>query len=416
MKRAIISEEACGFGLSLSLLAACLLFSTVPAKAEYHLQPGDVIEVSVAGIPELRQRAAVQLDGTISVPLVGALTVAQLSLPEVRARIQSAMASKVFRLRLATGQEVAVTIERDEVSAAIAEYRPIYVSGDVANPGEKAYRPSMIVRQALAAASGLQPVPVQANFRSLDPSSLKSEYTSTWLELAKEQARIGRIRAELGEEVRSGGTDLPPAPVAQAAAAEISSLEADYSDSRQDDYEREKQFLLKDMKIAEEQSKILAEQQQKEAQGVQADLLDLEKAVELLNKGSLTNTRVTEARRAVLLSATRKLQTDAELMHVNRQRNEILRKLEKLGDQRRLDLLRDLQDGTVRVGSLRAKLQSIQEKLQMSGMMPPIASEADAKLEITIRRRGSNGWQRLDADEDTELLPGDIIEVVRHFS
>lgn len=416
MKRAIVSEEGCGLRLTLVLLMAGLLFSTVPAKAEYYLQPGDVIEVSVAGIPELRQRTAVQLDGTISIPLVGALTVAELSLSEVRVRIQSALASKVFRLRLATGQEIAVTIEQDEISASIAEYRPVYVSGDVTNPGEKAYRPHMIVRQALALASGLQPVPVQANIRSLDPSSLKSEYTSTWLEIAKEQARIRRIRAELGEEIQPGSMDLPPAPIPQAVVAEIASLEANYSDSRQEDYDREKQFLLKDIKLAEEQSKILTEQQQKEAQGVQADLLDLEKAVELLNKGSLTNTRVTEARRAVLLSATRKLQTDAELMHVNRQRNEILRKLEKLGVQRRIDLLRELQDGNVRIGTLKAKLQSIQEKLQLSGMMPPIASTAGAKPEIIIRRRGKNGWQRLDADEDTELLPGDVIEVVRNFN
>ena len=53
-----------------------------------------------------------------------------------------------------------------------------------------------------------------------------------------------------------------------------------------------------------------------------------------LRQGSLISPRVTDARRAVLLSSTRKLQTSAQLMDVKKQQDEFKRKLEKLDDQR----------------------------------------------------------------------------------
>ena len=130
-------------------LAAVLLCSMTPAKAEYRLHVGDVIEISVARLPELKQRVHVQLDGTISFPLLGTLPVENLSPAEVQAKAQTMLAAKVFRQRAPDGHENSVTIEPDEVTATVVEYRPIYVNGDVSKPGEQAYRPLMTVRQAI---------------------------------------------------------------------------------------------------------------------------------------------------------------------------------------------------------------------------------------------------------------------------
>lgn len=48
------------------------------AKAEYRVNVGDVLEVAMAGVPELRHRAPVQINGNISLPLVGMLPAAGL--------------------------------------------------------------------------------------------------------------------------------------------------------------------------------------------------------------------------------------------------------------------------------------------------------------------------------------------------
>jgi polysaccharide biosynthesis/export protein len=118
-------------------MAVGLIIST-QAKAEYEYQVnvGDVLEVAVAGVPELRHRAPVQIDGNISLPLVGMLAVAGLPLPQIRAKIGAALTSKVFRQRTSDGREIAVVIDADEVTTIVAEYRPVYVNGDVSKPGE----------------------------------------------------------------------------------------------------------------------------------------------------------------------------------------------------------------------------------------------------------------------------------------
>src|SRR5690606_6342358 len=44
-------------------------------EAEYRLNFGDVLEFSVRGFPDLRQKAMVELDGEVSVPLAGRVRV-----------------------------------------------------------------------------------------------------------------------------------------------------------------------------------------------------------------------------------------------------------------------------------------------------------------------------------------------------
>src|SRR6266850_1446734 len=145
--------------------------------------------------------------------------------------------------------------------------------------------------------------------------------------------------------------------------AEIVSVEAEHLRTEQADYDREKAFLQHSIKQGDEQIKVLSEQNTKEEQGVQADTEELQRVNELFGKGTLPSPRVTDARRAVLLSSTRKLQTAAQLMQVKKQQDEIARQLERLDDQRRIKLLQELQDARTRLGQVRAKLQSTGEKL-----------------------------------------------------
>jgi len=63
----------------------------------------------------------VQLDGTVSLPLVGTLPVAGLPLPQIQTQIGAALASKVFRQRTQAGRESAIVIDADEVTATVAE-------------------------------------------------------------------------------------------------------------------------------------------------------------------------------------------------------------------------------------------------------------------------------------------------------
>jgi polysaccharide export outer membrane protein len=394
------------------LLAAALLCSITPAKAEYQLHVGDALEISVARLPELKQRVPVQLDGTISYPLLGTILVAGLSPAEVQAKVQTMLAAKVFRQRTSDGREYSVTIEPSEVIATIVEYRPIYVNGDVSRPGEQAYRPLMTVRKAVALSGGYDIMRLRMSNPILETADLRGEYESLWTEYAKEQAHVWRLKQELGQEITVDQTALLDVPVARSTAQAIVNVEAEHLKTRQADQQAERKFLQRAIVHADEQIQILVEQQKTEDQANQTDVEELERAKELFNRGNLTSPRVTDARRAMLLSSTRKLQTTAQLMQTKRQRDELSRQIERFDGQRRSDLLRELQDTTVALSKIRFKLQSTGEKLQYTVLAKSqLGRGFGSKPAITIVRNGAKGIENLIANEEFELQPGDVVEV-----
>lgn len=394
------------------LIAVALTCSIAPAKADYRLHAGDILEISVARLPELKHRVPVQLDGTISFPLLGTMSVAGMSAADLQARVQATLAAKVFRQRTPDGRENSVTIDPDEVTATIVEYRPIYVNGDVARPGQQVFRPLMTVRQVIALSGGYDVMRLRMNNPVLETADLRGEYEALWTEYAREQAHVWRLKQELGQESGLDRAALLDVPVARSTALDIVNGEAEQLKARLADQQAEQKFLQRAIVQADEQIHILSEQQKTEEQANQADTEELERAKELFNRGNLTSLRVSDARRAMLLSSTRKLQTTAQLMQTKRQRDDFLRQIERLDGQRKSDTLRELQEAIVALSKIRFKLQSTGEKLQYTALAKSqLARGLGNKPSITILRNGTNGIDHLPANEESEVQPGDVVEV-----
>jgi polysaccharide export outer membrane protein len=397
--------------IKFSLLTASLTCWAFPALADYRIDVGDVIEITVARIPELQRRVPVKPDGRISFPLLGTYSVVGLAASEMEAKIQAALATKIFKQRLPDGREFATTIDPEDVTAIVAQYRPIYVNGDVAKPGEQQFRPLMTVRQAVALSGGYDMLRLRTENPLFMVADLKGEYQSLWVAFAKEQAHISRLKAELGDK---DALDQPPVAdnrMPSTGIAEIVAIEAEHLKVDQADHEREKAFLRRSVNKADEQIQVLETQEAKEEQGTQADAEELKRVLELFGKGALPSPRVTDARRAVLLSSTRKLQTAAQLMQIKKQEDEVARQLERVDDQRRIKLLQELQDARMVLGQVQAKLQSTSEKLQYAAARLPVGRANELRPDIALIRKGDKGHARIAADEDSELQPGDVVEV-----
>jgi polysaccharide export outer membrane protein len=391
--------------------AAGLLLCAVPAAAAYHLDAGDVLEIAVAGMPELQRRIPVQLDGTITFPMLGTLVVLGLTPSEAQARIQAGLAAKIVRQRTPDGRETAMTIDPSDVTAAVVEYRPIYVNGDVTKPGEHPYRPLMTAHQAIAVSGGYDVGQASVNNPFLQVADLKADYETFSIEMVKEQIRVARVKAELDGKDQVDQAILLNTPVSRSVVAEILRTATEELKTRLADYGREKAYLQRGMAQADAQIGVLTEQVAKEEEGVQADAEELQRALELFKKGTLLSQRVTDARRAVLLSSTRKLQTAASLMQVRKQQGDLARQLEKLDDQRRIALLQELQDASVKLGEVRSKLRVAEEKLQYAASVKSQLIGGKAQPRITVLRKEGKNWQNLPADEEFELQPGDVVEV-----
>ncbi len=392
--------------------ALLVVFTFVPgsALAEYKLHSGDTLEISVTGVPDLRERAPIAVGGEIALPIGGQLQVGGLLLSDARARIAASLANKLYQQTTADGREIQHLIAPDTIVVTIAEYRPIYVDGDVARPGELVFRPGMTVRQAIATAGGYDLVQFRMANPILQAADYRSDYETLWSQYAMEQARIWRLRTELGDQgVEYGGND---APVPREFANRLKQDEAALLSAHLADRERDKALLREAIAKADSQLETLAEKKKKDDEGNQANSADFEKARALTEKGISTAARLADTRRAVLLSADQLLQTVVEMSNVDRQRSEYVRQLDKIDSQAHIDAWRDLQESNVRLAEINARLRSAGDKLVYTNRLPSqLLPGKGAQPTITVHRMTDEGPQNLTADENLALAPGDVVDV-----
>ena len=110
---------------------------------DYALGAGDKLRITVFNEPTLSGEFAVSPDGSMSVPLVGALPVAGKKVEQVAALIQT---------RLGDGY-----LRDPKVSAEVTTYRPFFILGEVKSPGQYPYASGMTLLNAVATAQGFTP-------------------------------------------------------------------------------------------------------------------------------------------------------------------------------------------------------------------------------------------------------------------
>jgi polysaccharide export outer membrane protein len=111
--------------------------------AAYQLDAGDKLRVVVYGQEGLTNTYAIDAAGSITLPLIGAVP--------ARGRTPSGLATEIgARLRNGYIRDPSVAVEIDS-------YRPFFILGEVAAPGQYPYVPNMSVESAVAIAGGFTP-------------------------------------------------------------------------------------------------------------------------------------------------------------------------------------------------------------------------------------------------------------------
>ncbi len=119
--------------------------ATMPVAhdAAYRLDAGDKLRVVVFGQEGLTNSYAIDAGGSITMPLIG-------SVP-ARGRTPAALAAEI------TGKLRNGYIRDPSVAVEIESYRPFFILGEVAAPGQYPYVPNMSVESAVAIAGGFSP-------------------------------------------------------------------------------------------------------------------------------------------------------------------------------------------------------------------------------------------------------------------
>jgi polysaccharide export outer membrane protein len=111
--------------------------------APYHLDAGDRLRVVVFGQEGLTNTYAIDAGGSITMPLIGAVA--------ARGKTPAGLAADISA-RLRNGY-----IRDPSVAVEVEAYRPFFILGEVAAPGQYPYVPNMSVESAVAIAGGFSP-------------------------------------------------------------------------------------------------------------------------------------------------------------------------------------------------------------------------------------------------------------------
>jgi polysaccharide export outer membrane protein len=109
----------------------------------YRLDAGDRLRVVVYGQEGLTNSYAIDAGGSITMPLIGAVP--------ARGRTPAGLAAEITA-KLRSGY-----IRDPSVAVEIESYRPFFILGEVAAPGQYPYVPNMSVESAVAIAGGFSP-------------------------------------------------------------------------------------------------------------------------------------------------------------------------------------------------------------------------------------------------------------------
>jgi polysaccharide biosynthesis/export protein len=115
----------------------------VAHEVTYRLDAGDRLRVVVYGQEGLTNTYAIDAGGAITMPLIGSVS--------ARGRTTSGLAAEIAA-KLRSGY-----IRDPSVAVEIEAYRPFFILGEVAAPGQYPYVPNMSVETAVAIAGGFSP-------------------------------------------------------------------------------------------------------------------------------------------------------------------------------------------------------------------------------------------------------------------
>jgi protein involved in polysaccharide export with SLBB domain len=133
--RSIIPSLVLSLGLSFAAMAAD------DDDNSYRLSSDDEISITVFNEPDMSiDKIKVGTNGTISMPLLGQVTIKGLTVTELE---------KTITNRLLDGY-----LKKPNVTVSISEYRPFYINGEVNKPGSYPYRKDLTIEKAVALAGG----------------------------------------------------------------------------------------------------------------------------------------------------------------------------------------------------------------------------------------------------------------------
>ena len=390
----------CGLmtALVIGLLAIVTRASAEPAGGDYRLATGDQIAVTVFGHPNLSGNVVIDAQGDISLPLLNALKVEDLTLAQTR---------NLIRKRLEDGM-----LRQASVSIRIVELRPIYVLGDVAKPGAYPFRFGITVENAIALAGGFGTAQTARSAALSDFLTADSSVRQLSYERQVLRVRVARLTAQL-----AGATDFkfaPPAATNPVQASVVASAVAKEKAAFdiQTSLLHQQVALLRSQKPRLE-SEIAALKRQVKAGQDQLDLItaQVDRYSKLVKKGLGTSTSDFQFRVTQSAQEGRIWRLKAEISRLQRQAGDLDIRIQDANSSARLRISSELHTAQARLDEIEVQLPAARAIREVRLQYVGDVAQAGIKRTIRITRARGGESRTFDVDKTTPLEPGDTVEI-----
>ena len=129
--------------IAILIMLFAIVFGTADSFAQtiHQIERGDTVRVTVFGEPNLSGDFIVDTQGRLNLALIGPVSVASLTPDQTRTIIRDAYQDGYLR--------------HPDVAVEIIAFRPIFIVGEVNQPGSYDYVPGMNVLNAIALGGGM---------------------------------------------------------------------------------------------------------------------------------------------------------------------------------------------------------------------------------------------------------------------
>jgi exopolysaccharide production protein ExoF len=372
--------------------------------ADYRLDVGDQVRVKVldwrATMGDVHEWTGltgdyrIGADGTLSLPLLGGVKAAGLSVEQLAEAISTQLQTTV-----------GLTFQ-PRASVEIVDYRPFFILGDVNKPGAYSFRPGLTVLEAISIAGG--------RYRVSDPSlaiTTSGELGVLRLQYNALLARRARLQAEFDD---AASITFPPELLQRQSDPNIAQLiareEATFKSGR-DSLNMEIDTLNQLKSLLSGEVTSLQAKIKNVDQEVALSKQELDNTTALVQRGLAIAPREYTQREAALQTEGRRLDLDTASLRAKEDIGKADQAIIELRNKTRSNIESELAD-------VEQKLPQIAARIAASEMI--VGHEGDtngpaqaSKTRCLIVRRSDRGPKQIEADENALVEPGDSINVLR---
>lgn len=405
-----ISRKVSRFLHHTVLVAAVVLGATQAGAEEYQLGTMDKLKIRVAewqtAEGAVRDWSVVTGEytvgpsGALSLPFIGDLPAAGKTTTEVGEAIGEKMQT-LFGLR-----------DRPSASVELAQYRPLYLSGEVEKPGEYPFAPNLTVLKAISLGGGLR--------RSESGQRFARDYINAHGDSSVQTAERNRLlirRARLQAEIADKqGIELPKDLQGVPGIDKLLANETALMSSR----DRRQKLQLKslaDLKaLLESEIQSLAKKAETQNRQMELAAEDREKVESLAEKGLALSQRKLSLEQRVAELQSALLDIDTASLKAKQDVSKAAQDETNLRNDWDAQLAQDLQNTEAELDTLQIKLGTSRDLMAEALLQSAEAAQskdntADAVIAYSIIRERDGKPTEIAADENTPVLPGDVIKV-----